>query len=65
MVSSDAWSLILASRVCSAWRFYDIDSQAISEIRTSFLLRLLVVDPQPFDTLLRGFLRSGGKWQIR
>lgn len=49
----------------SAWRFYDLDLQEISSIRISFLLRLLVVDPQPLDTLLRGFLQATCQWRIR
>lgn len=59
------YAVIPASHVSSAWRFYNSDSQELSDIRMSFLLRILVVDPQPFDALLRELLRPGGKWQIR
>ncbi|KAF8522278.1 hypothetical protein BU17DRAFT_44873 [Hysterangium stoloniferum] len=48
-----------------AWQFYDLESSEICDIRTTFLLRILVVDPQPLDRLLRGFLKPAGKWQLR
>ncbi|KAF8590616.1 hypothetical protein K439DRAFT_1382139 [Ramaria rubella] len=48
-----------------AWRFYGIESQDISDIRTGFLLRLLVVDSQPLDVLLDSFLQTNDKWRVR
>jgi len=37
----------------SAWEFYDIQNHEISDIRTNFLLRTLVVDSEPFQDVLR------------
>ncbi|TCD71881.1 hypothetical protein EIP91_000013 [Steccherinum ochraceum] len=50
--------------LCScAWQFYGIDMTAVSSIRTSFLLRVLVVDVQPFQMLISDLLESD-EWEI-
>ena len=48
----------------SAWQFYGIEMTAVSAIRTSFLLRVLVVDVQPFQMLLTDLLEDE-EWQVR
>ncbi|KAH7914698.1 hypothetical protein BJ138DRAFT_1143394 [Hygrophoropsis aurantiaca] len=51
--------------LCSCvWKFYEIQHHDISSLRTSLLLRVLVVDPQPFQMLLDRQLHSGS-WESR
>ncbi|KAH7926319.1 hypothetical protein BV22DRAFT_1063234 [Leucogyrophana mollusca] len=51
--------------LCSCvWQFYEIQHHDISSIRTSLLLRVLVVDPQPFQSLLDRQLHSNS-WESR
>ncbi|KAH8106968.1 hypothetical protein BXZ70DRAFT_1003857 [Cristinia sonorae] len=47
-----------------AWQFYSIDMAEVSTIRASFMLRVLVVDTQPFQTLVVDFLESEA-WEER
>jgi hypothetical protein len=49
----------------SAWRFYDVQQHEISSIRTSFLLRTLVVDSQPFQEVLQSCFSTGNDWEQR
>lgn len=49
---------------CSAWQFYGIDVTAIGSIRASFLLRVLVVDVQPFQAIMVDLLESED-WEVR
>ncbi|KAJ7109404.1 hypothetical protein C8R44DRAFT_286771 [Mycena epipterygia] len=48
-----------------AWQFYDIQRHEISAIRTTFLLRTVVVDSQPLQELLHDWLLPAGPWEIR
>lgn len=48
----------------SAWQFYGVDMSAVSSIRASFLLRVLVVDVQPFQTLIMDLLENED-WEVR
>jgi hypothetical protein len=49
----------------SAWQFYDIQRHEISAIRTTFLLRTVVVDSQPLQELLHDWLLPAGHWEFR
>ena len=49
----------------SAWEFYEIQRPEISAIRMTFLLRVLVVDVQPFQILLEEVFGPKGNWQGR
>ncbi|KAJ7219313.1 hypothetical protein GGX14DRAFT_435653 [Mycena pura] len=48
-----------------AWQFYDIQRHEISTIRANFLLRVVVVDSQPFQELLHEWFLPGGQWELR
>ncbi|KAJ7111596.1 hypothetical protein C8R43DRAFT_935944 [Mycena crocata] len=48
-----------------AWQFYDIQRHEISALRTTFLLRTVVVDSQPFQELLHEWLLPSGHWEFR
>ncbi|KAJ7449837.1 hypothetical protein FB451DRAFT_1286715 [Mycena latifolia] len=48
-----------------AWQFYDIQRHEISAIRTTFLLRVVVVDSQPLQELLHDWLLPSGQWELR
>ncbi|KAJ7172444.1 hypothetical protein C8R46DRAFT_149097 [Mycena filopes] len=48
-----------------AWQFYDIQRHEISAIRTTFLLRVAVVDSQPLQELLHNWLLPAGEWEVR
>ncbi|KAJ7685226.1 hypothetical protein DFH06DRAFT_1157872 [Mycena polygramma] len=48
-----------------AWQFYDIQRHEISAIRTTFLLRTVVVDSQPLQELLHDWLLPTGHWESR
>ncbi|THH33844.1 hypothetical protein EUX98_g253 [Antrodiella citrinella] len=61
----DNFILRNGSALCTcAWQFYGIDMTAVCTIRTSFLLRLLVVDSLPFQTLVSELLTSED-WEVR
>ncbi|KAJ3801305.1 hypothetical protein GGU11DRAFT_741651 [Lentinula aff. detonsa] len=48
-----------------AFKFYDIQRHDISFLRTSFLLRVAVVDTQPLHELLEEWFRPNGEWKLR
>ncbi|GJJ12125.1 hypothetical protein Clacol_006366 [Clathrus columnatus] len=48
-----------------AWRFYGLESHEVSALRITFLLRLVVVEPQPLEYILRSELRMEENWQMR
>ncbi|KAJ6596919.1 hypothetical protein DFH09DRAFT_972654 [Mycena vulgaris] len=48
-----------------AWQFYDIQRHEIYAIRTTFLLRTVVVDSQPLQELLHDWLLPSGHWELR
>lgn len=49
----------------SAWKFYDSDQPGLVALRAPFLLRILVVDVEPFDDLLNAILVSSDNWESR
>ncbi|KAI0062284.1 hypothetical protein BV25DRAFT_1804358 [Artomyces pyxidatus] len=49
----------------SAWSFYELQNHQLSSIRPSVLLRILVVDPQPFERLLSETLKPSAPWELR
>lgn len=49
----------------SAWQFYEIQRHDISKIRTTFLLRILVVDSQPLQAVLNEWCLPSVSWEIR
>lgn len=49
----------------SAWHFYDIQHPELSSIRTSFLLRVLVVDSQPFQAQMHELFEVQDSWERR
>lgn len=48
-----------------AWQFYGIQYVEISNIRTIFLLRTLVVDSQPFQALIHDWFLPDDNWERR
>ncbi|CAK5277405.1 unnamed protein product [Mycena citricolor] len=48
-----------------AWKFYEIQRHDISSVRTSFFLRVVVVDSQPLQQLLHEWLLPTAQWQQR
>ncbi|KAJ7063344.1 hypothetical protein C8F01DRAFT_1132647 [Mycena amicta] len=48
-----------------AWQFYGIQRHEIYSIRTSFLLRVVLVDSQPFQELLHDWMLPTGQWELR
>ncbi|KAF7323012.1 hypothetical protein HMN09_00080900 [Mycena chlorophos] len=48
-----------------AWQFYGIQRHEIYSTRTSFLLRVVLVDSQPFQELLHAWLLPTGQWELR
>ncbi|KAJ7582678.1 hypothetical protein C8J56DRAFT_1167735 [Mycena floridula] len=48
-----------------AWHFYRVQRPEIEKTRTSMLLRVLVVDPQPLRSLLELSLRPDVDWELR
>ncbi|KAI0928528.1 hypothetical protein AcW1_005746 [Taiwanofungus camphoratus] len=46
------------------WQFYAIQLPGISTTRTALLLRVLVVDPQPFETLLHELFQANNHWEV-
>lgn len=49
----------------SAWKFYGIQRDDIAAIRTHFLLRIMVVDSEPFQNLIDGGLNPDLHWERR
>lgn len=49
---------------CSAWDFYGIQHKTLSTIRIGFLLRLIVVDVEPFLEIWSDVF-SSEDWEIR
>lgn len=49
----------------SVWQFYAVQTARISTIRTGVLLRVLVVDAQPFQSLLQRLFEPFGSWELR
>jgi hypothetical protein len=49
----------------SAWQLYDIQRVELSSIRTTFLLRTMVVDAQPLQTLIYDWFLPHGNWERR
>ncbi|KAI9070388.1 hypothetical protein FKP32DRAFT_1586228 [Trametes sanguinea] len=47
------------------WQFYAVQAPEISTIRTSLLLRFLVVDSQPFQALLEHIFAEDSNWEAR
>lgn len=47
------------------WRFYAVQAAEVSVIRTKLLLRILVVDSQPFQSLLESLFDKRGRWEVR
>ncbi|TFK54850.1 hypothetical protein OE88DRAFT_1674178 [Heliocybe sulcata] len=48
-----------------AWRFFDLQSHVLANIRTGFLLRLLVVDTQSFRAILHDVFERPSSWEMR
>lgn len=49
----------------SIWQFYAIQAPEISRLRTTLLLRVLVVDAQPFQALLQDLFEFSSAWEAR
>lgn len=49
----------------SAWEFYGVQRKELTAIRTGFLVRLLVVDVEPFQTIWKKDLSYDGPWETR
>ncbi|KAG1715706.1 hypothetical protein ID866_1469 [Astraeus odoratus] len=49
----------------SVWKLYDVHDPRISNVRTSLLLRILVVDVVPFRALLMETFSSSSPWESR
>ncbi len=47
------------------WQFYAVQDAEISITRTRLLLRILVVDAQPFQSLLDSLFDKRGSWEVR
>ncbi|KAH9856975.1 hypothetical protein C2E23DRAFT_892456 [Lenzites betulinus] len=62
----DNFILRNGASICSCvWQFYAVQDARISTIRTGLLLRSLVVDPQPFQYLMRSLFKEGSNWTAR
>ncbi|KAI0324520.1 hypothetical protein GY45DRAFT_1288775 [Cubamyces sp. BRFM 1775] len=62
----DNFILRNGSSLCTCiWQFYAVQSPEISTIRISLLLRILVVDAQPFQALLQSLFAEDSNWEIR
>ncbi|KAI0831397.1 hypothetical protein BC628DRAFT_1312212 [Trametes gibbosa] len=62
----DNFILRNGSSICNCvWQFYAVQDAQISTIRTSLLLRSLVVDPQPFQALMQKLFEKGRNWEAR
>ncbi|KDQ60796.1 hypothetical protein JAAARDRAFT_173016 [Jaapia argillacea MUCL 33604] len=54
------------SALCAcAWQFYEVQFHEIANIRIAFLLRILVVDSQPLQTLMRELFGGNTGWELR
>jgi hypothetical protein len=49
----------------SAWQFYGIRLQRIAGTRAALLLRLLVVDTRPLETIIAEARKDGSPHEIR
>ncbi|PFH54331.1 hypothetical protein AMATHDRAFT_38260 [Amanita thiersii Skay4041] len=49
----------------SAWQFYTLQKPDLCDIRASFFIRTIVVDPQPFHELFQGCLLPRVPWENR
>lgn len=49
----------------SAWKFYGIQRDEIAAIRSQFLLRVMVVDSDPFHNLVNSSLNPDLHWERR
>lgn len=56
---------MIASQIGSAWRFYDVQRQEVTDFRASILLRVLSVDSEGFRDLLERELSSMQGWEER
>ncbi|KDQ07904.1 hypothetical protein BOTBODRAFT_180257 [Botryobasidium botryosum FD-172 SS1] len=62
----DEFILANGETLCQcAWKFYNIQLREISSMRISILLRLLVVDTEPFRKLLEAQVQLSDDWEIR
>ncbi|TFK89146.1 hypothetical protein K466DRAFT_545801 [Polyporus arcularius HHB13444] len=62
----DNFILRNGSSLCTCvWQFYAVQTAKISTIRTGVLLRVLVVDAQPFQSLLQHLFERFGSWELR
>ncbi|TBU65728.1 hypothetical protein BD310DRAFT_803111 [Dichomitus squalens] len=62
----DNFILRNGSALCTCvWHFYSVQAAEISTIRTGLLLRTLVVDAQPLQTLLESLFEMRGSWEVR
>ncbi|KAI1795782.1 hypothetical protein LXA43DRAFT_1163651 [Ganoderma leucocontextum] len=62
----DNFILRNGSALCTCmWQFYAVQAAEISIIRTKLLLRILVVDSQPFQSLLETLFDKRGSWEVR
>lgn len=52
-------------QVSSMWSFYGIELSDVSVTRAALLLRILVVDSQPFQNLLMKQFEGQNDWQLR
>ncbi|KIY72162.1 hypothetical protein CYLTODRAFT_367962 [Cylindrobasidium torrendii FP15055 ss-10] len=48
-----------------AWQLYGIQRDEVADLRAPFLLRVIVVDDQPFRLTLKKCFRKGGDWGQR
>ncbi|KAH8117558.1 hypothetical protein DFH11DRAFT_1504486 [Phellopilus nigrolimitatus] len=48
-----------------AWELYDIHAQDVNDLRTTLLLRILVVDTRPFEELLKQCFDAYNAWENR
>lgn len=56
--------MLVFNYFASMWQFYGIRSPEISSIRPALLLRILVVDGYPFQTLLDSWC-GDHSWELR
>ncbi|KAK0210802.1 hypothetical protein DFS33DRAFT_1251098 [Desarmillaria ectypa] len=62
----DNFILKNGSMLCNcAWQLYGILRPEISALRASFFLRILVVDIQPFQHILKRVFSAEGDWELR
>lgn len=49
----------------SVWEAYAIQAPQICLLRATLFVRVLAVDPQPFQTLLADLFKDDTDWEIR